>query len=201
MNETRVVIVMLRLPRRNSSEIRTDPLWEFGSFGCTECHQKNLMNLKKLTEHDGARFAFAQNGSLGFKLVHVTPPVRMRHHGTFGEATWKPEEMPLRYDCAPTLVNNSEESDVPTLIELIRDAKRGSPVARFASKFRSRRQPLPDHVGRELLEVYRRHRMRGGRASIAKSYVDALPYRPPRIDTDREATYRDLLESGLGFPP
>ena len=93
---------MLRQPRLGDpNEMRTDPLWEFGSFGCTRCHRKNLMNIRKLNELNGARFAFAQNGSLGIKLVHVTPPVRMLHHGNFGEAKWDAAEMPLRYDAAP----------------------------------------------------------------------------------------------------
>ncbi len=194
MADLRIVFVMLRQPwLGDPNEMRTDPLWELGSFGCTRCHRKNLMNPKKLSEHEGARFAFAQNGRLGIKLVHVTPPVRMRHHGMFGEATWNPSAMPLRYDSAPTLVNNSGESDVPTLIQMISDVRRESPVAQFASKFRSRRQPLPDHVGQELLEVYNRFRDDG--ATVAERYEDALPYPPPRIDPDREATYRRLLNS------
>lgn len=198
MDSPRVVIVILRRPRlENPNEMRTDPLWEFGSFGCTRCHQKNLMNPKKLTEHNGAQFAFAQNGALGFKLVYVTPPVRTLHHGMFGEATWAPADMPLRYDSAPCLVDNFRVSDVPMLIDMISDVRRGTPVAQFASKFRSRRQPLPDHVGWELLEVY--HRFRADDAAVAEGYEDALPYPPPRIDRDREATYRRLLSSGISL--
>lgn len=192
MADPRIVIVMLRQPRlEDPNEMRTDPLWEFGSFGCTGCHQKNLMNPKKLTEHNGTRFAFAQNGQLGIKLVHVTPPVSMLHHGMFGEATWEPSAMPLCYDSAPTLVNNFGASDVPTLIRMISDVKRGSPVAQFASKFRSRRRPLPDPVGREFLQVYSQFRDDG--AAVSENYVDALPYSPPRVDQDREATYQRLL--------
>ena len=145
MSEPRVIIVMLRQPRLDRpSEMRTDPLWEFGSFGCTGCHRKNLMNPKKLAEHNGAQFGFAQNGDFGVKLVHVTPPVRMLHHGMFAEAKWKPAEMPLRYDSAPTLVNNFGVSDVPSLLTMISDVRRESPVAQFSSKFRSRRRPLPN---------------------------------------------------------
>ena len=192
MTEHRVVIVMLRQPRlEDPTEMRTDPLWELGSFGCTGCHRKNLMNPKKLIEHDGARLAFAQNGQLGLKLVHVTPPVRMIHHGMLGEATWAPAAMPMRYDSAPTLLNNSGASDVSSLVPMIRNVRRGSPVAQFASKFRSRRQPLPYHIGQELLQVYSRFRASG--TGVAQGYEDALPYLPPRIDTDRKATYRRLL--------
>jgi hypothetical protein len=109
MNESRVVVVVLRPPRGKSAdpnEMRTDPLWEFGSFGCTGCHRRNLMNPSKLAELNGARLAFAQNGPLGFKLIHLTPPVRILHHGSFGEASWSPAKMPLSYASAPTLVSN-----------------------------------------------------------------------------------------------
>src|SRR6185312_13769949 len=54
MDDPKVIIVMLRQPRLDSpNEMRTDPLWEFGSFGCTGCHRKNLMNPNKLTELNG----------------------------------------------------------------------------------------------------------------------------------------------------
>jgi hypothetical protein len=91
-----VVLVMLRQPRLDDlNEMRTDPLWEFGSFGCTGCHRRNLMNLKRLSELNGMRLGFVQNGDLGVKLVHVTPPVKMLNHGAFGEARWTPPDMPL----------------------------------------------------------------------------------------------------------
>src|SRR6266542_2541693 len=120
MNEPKVILVMLRQPYlKNPNEMRTDPLWEFGSFGCTRCHRKNLMNPKKLAELNGVRFGFAQNGPLGIKLVHVTPPVTTQHHRTFGEAKWSPAEMPLTYASAPTLVNNFGESDIPALLDML----------------------------------------------------------------------------------
>src|SRR6516165_3609445 len=151
MDEPRVVLVMLRQPRSdNPNEMRTDPLWEFGSFGCTGCHRTNLMNPRKLSKLNEARLAFAQNGPYGVKLVHVTPPVRLISHGSFGEAKWSPAEMPLSYDTAPTLVNNHGFSDIPNLLEMISGVHRGSPVAKFASKFRSRRLPLPASIGQRI---------------------------------------------------
>lgn len=197
MDKPNVVLVMLRQPQlRNPREMRTDPLWEFGSFGCTGCHRKNLMNLKKLVELEGMHFGFAQNGPMGIKLVHVTPPVRVRHHGAFGEATWSPAEMPLTYATAPTLVNNLGASDIPELMELIRGVHRGSPIAQFSSKFRSRRLPVPPSVGKRILETYKRFRRKSG--NVSKTYVDALPCRPPLVDDDRKATYQRLLG---GLPP
>ena len=193
MDEARIVLVMLRRPRRaDPNEMRTDPLWEFGSFGCTGCHRTNLMNPKKLSDLNGARLAFAQNGPHGIKLVHVTPAIRMLHHGSFAEAKWSPAEMPLTYDSAPTLVNNHGFSDIPNLLEMISGVRRGSPVAQFASKFRSRRLPLPTSIGQRIISVYDRVRS-DGNSVAAHSYVDALPWSPPRIDNDRKATYRRLL--------
>src|SRR6516162_6138204 len=130
MDDARVILVMLRRPRLDDpNEMRTDPLWEVGSFGCTGCHRTNLMNPSKLPELNGARLAFAQNGLLGFKLVHLTPPVKILNHGSFGEAKWSPAEMPLSYTSAPTLVNNVGFSDIPSLLDMIRAVRRSSPVA------------------------------------------------------------------------
>lgn len=195
MSDARVIIVMLRKPRSaDPNEMRTDPLWEFGSFGCTGCHRANLMNPAKLTELDGARFGFAQNGDGGIKLVHLTPPIRTLHHGSFGEVRWSPAEMPLTYASAPTLVSHDDTpSDVPLLESLLTGVNRLSRVAQFASKFRSRRKPLPPHIGEQVIDVYERRRSEGG--SVASSYVHALPYTPPRVDQDREATYHRLLQN------
>lgn len=93
------------------------------------------MNPKRPGELNGMRLAFAQNGPLGIKLAHPTPPVRMRHHGSFGEAKWSPADMPLTYAAAPTLVNNFGYSDFPRLLDVLSGVRRGSPVAQFASKF------------------------------------------------------------------
>jgi hypothetical protein len=179
--DERIIIVMLRQPKRyDPSEMRTDPLWEFGSFSCTRCHRGGLMNPNKLAELNGTRFAFAQNGPLGVKLVHITPPVSALHHGTFGEAKWDLVEMPFTYGSAPVIVNNLGASDVPAIGEVIRDANRNTPVGQFTSKFRNRRRPLPAHVGRQLIAAYERFRKKG--ASLAQTYVNALPYPPPRVD-------------------
>ena len=191
MTDPKVIVVMLRQPRRDDPrEKRTDPMWEFGSFGCTGCHRRNLMNPCKMAELDGSRLAFAQGGDAEIRLVHVTPPVTMIHHGLFAEATWQPPDMPLAYDSAPLLVDNRGDSDFPVLIEMIDDVRRNTPVARFASKFRSRRKPLPADIGRHLIASYHSFRRRG--APVALGYADALPFLPPRIDEDRKGTYNML---------
>ena len=65
--------------------MRTDPLYEFGSFGLTGCHRTNL-----LVDHAaaGARLAFTQGGDLGFRLVMLTPPIDVRSLATVREAFW-----------------------------------------------------------------------------------------------------------------
>jgi len=190
----RVVIVMLRQPRLgDGEESRSDPYWEFGSFGSTHCHSRNLMNPHRAGELEGARFAFAQGGPGGIRLVHVTPPirVRIRKTGSLAEATWSPAEMPLRYDSSPLLVDAAGQSDCPSLLQDIGGVRRATWMAKFSSAFRSRRCSVAGVVGIELIQTYRRWR-EGHAHRIATRYVDALPYHPPRIEThdERRRSYK-----------
>src|SRR5205814_8322552 len=84
-SRSRLLSPLLSAPFPYTTLFRS-PLWEFGSFGCTGCHNRNLMNPNRLTELSGARLAFAQNGDLGIKLVHLTPPVSVVHHGFKGRS-------------------------------------------------------------------------------------------------------------------
>ena len=78
MTASKVIMIILRQPNSNNPmEMRSDPFWEFGSFGCTKCHQRNIMNPEKSKELIGEKFAFAQGGVEGFKLVFLSPPVRI----------------------------------------------------------------------------------------------------------------------------
>jgi hypothetical protein len=192
VTDNRVVVVMLRQPYlSNPGEKRSDPFWEFGSFGTTGCHRTNLMNPKKLSEHEGARFAFAQNGPSGIKLVHLTPPVMTRQHRGCGEVNWEPKAMPISYRDAPVLIDNSGYSDFQKITTVFKDVNRSSPIAKFSSKFRTRRQPLKSDIGDEIVDVYDNFRNRG--ILIANTYIDALPYDPPKIDRDRLKTYEELI--------
>jgi hypothetical protein len=194
MAEDRVIVVLLRRPRKsNPEEMRSDPFWEFGSFGCTRCHARNLMNPSKGHELEGVRLAFVQGGHLGLRLVLITPPVRIVHHTGCCEARWKPAQMPFRYDSAPLVVSNEGETDFSGLIEMFADTNRTTLVGRFSSRFRSRREPLPAHVARKLLRRYEQVVRRARKGSFAASYEEALPYPPNRIDGNRASTYRQLL--------
>jgi hypothetical protein len=195
MAESQVIIVILRRPNRaNPEEMRTDPLWEFGSFGCTGCHNRNLMNPRKIKKIDGARLAFAQGGDHGFKLVYLTPSVRTFLHGNIAEAKWKYTGMPIRYDLAPVLINNDGKSDCRLLKNLLRSVKCLSWEARFASKFRSCRTPLDARIANELVKVFNRA-VSVSHDIFASNYVDAMPWPPPNPDKHRRQTYFKLLRN------
>lgn len=184
----RVIVVLLRRPNRaDACERRDDPFWEFGSFGCTGCHRRNLMNPKRSSELEGARFAFVQGGELGFRLVHVTPPITTRILGATCEVGWSPTEMPLAYAAAPLVLNNQGRSDIPELAAMASGVRRSTPVARFSSAFRSRRTPLAGVVGAAVAATYQDFRDRG--AQVARVYHEAMPYPPRVIVTDRRSIY------------
>lgn len=190
----RVVVVHLRRPHKaNPKETRADPFWEFGSFGCTGCHSKNLMNPAKINELDGVRLAFAQGGPLGFRLVMLTPPVRVVRHKVRCELRWEPIEMPFRYEAAPLLIDSSGQSDFKSLSRILRLAGRTTWPAQFSSKFRSRRTPLPEDVAMEISRTYQRLRVVAHSNQIAERYEHALPYAPNVIDKTRGETYRQLI--------
>lgn len=193
MIEQPVVIVMLRQPLRSrSNEMRSDPFWEFGSFGCTGCHRANLMHPNRIEELHGCRLAFAQGGARGFRLVHVTPPVTPCRGERFCELRWSPRRMPMKYASAPLLIDNDGHSDFLCLMPLLRTVNRTTWQARFSSRFRSRRQPLPDHIAAAIAQGYDAHRARSARSAIATRYHEAMDIPPPCIDENRRKTYQSL---------
>jgi hypothetical protein len=150
MLKSRVVVVHLRRPHlSNPKEMRSDPFWEFGSFGLTGCHSKNLMNPKKSLELNGVRFAFAQGGHLGMRLVYLSPPIKLTQHGSLCEAIWQPHEMPFKYSEAPLLIDRAGQTHFPLLKRFLKLTDRGSWLGRFSSRFRSRRQRLDTPVLRQ----------------------------------------------------
>jgi hypothetical protein len=194
MSRPKVIIVVLRRPRLNDPcEMRSDPFWESGSFGCTKCHGRNLMNPKRLYLLEGARLAFAQGGNEGFRLVLLTPPIDVVHHGDFGEAKWQPAKMPFRYTEAPLLISNLGDTDFPLLKKFIERTNCPSWTAKFSSRFRARREPLDREMAREIVDVFERKFAVAFSGSFAVTYVDALPYPPPKTDRNREQTYARYL--------
>jgi hypothetical protein len=140
-------IVFLRRPGRKDG--RSDPYWEFGSFGCTGCHDDNLLNPEKDHVNTGDRLAFVQGGDEGCKLLLVTPPVQRVQHGTTGvELRWNRVTQPFRYNSkhAPVLAESGlVNTKLVELGKLVNGANRTTAQAKLASRFRSR---CPDGSGR-----------------------------------------------------
>jgi hypothetical protein len=190
MHEPRVIIALLRQPKLGRpDEMRSDPFWEFGSFGITGCHAKNILNPTKVAEIEGSRLAFAQGGQSGFKLVFLTPPIHVVPHKDLCEVTWEPKRMPFCYGAAPLLVDNDGQSDFDFIPALLKGVRRTTFAGRFSSRFRTRRRPLPPELSAQMVAVFDRHVRDASSGMFAKTYVDALPHPPPKVDTHRRATY------------
>src|SRR3977135_3629176 len=120
----RVFVVMLRKPRRaDFNEMRTDPFWEFGSFGLTGCHQRNLLHPKRAGELTGARLAFVQGGDQASRLVFLSPPVEAIAYADRTEVRWQTAP-PFRYETAPTIVDKDGGSDMPTFLAMFASVRR-----------------------------------------------------------------------------
>lgn len=196
MSAPKVVVVHLRRPHMSEpGEMRTDPFWEYGSFGLTRCHSRNLMNPRRAEELNGVRLAFAQGGESGMRLVYCSPPIRIVLHGEICEATWQPTAMPFRYLAAPLIIGNDGKTDFPLLKNFLKATNRNGWQARFSSRFRSRRMPLEAKLSDELTRVYVEILRSAPPSALACRYVDALPCRPPKVDLERESTYSGLLSA------
>jgi len=188
----KIVVVHLRRPRKNRpNDKRSDPFWEFGSFGLTGCHGRNLMHPKRAGELVGARLAFVQGGSHGARLVFLSPPIRTVKHKNVVEARWKPAR-PFKYSSAPLIVAQDGKTDFPKFKGIFSALRGVAWTSKFSSGYRTCCRFLPADVARELARNF-------GRAylstddSLAKKYEEALPFLPPKVDKKRRQTYTDLL--------
>jgi len=191
-----VLVAMLRQPyAERPTEMRTDPFWEFGSFGLTGCHKTNLMHPKKAHELNGARVAFVQGGDAGSRLVYLTPPVTALPYDDRSEIRWDANAggMPFRYEAAPVIISPDGYSDVPEIIKIFEEVRRNGWMGKMASKFRTRRVPLPDACAKQLIAVWNARVKKAKPGDMARIYTDALPYNPPKTDYERRGTYDALL--------
>ncbi len=204
-----VLVALLRQPHmERPTEMRSDPFWEFGSFGLTGCHKTNLMHPKKVHELKGARIAFVQGGDAGFKLVYLTPPVTPFPYSDRSEIRWQVAQnsdapgangstMPFRYEKAPFIISTAGVSDVPEIVQIFENVRRNGWMGRFASKFRTRREPLPDACAAQLIKVWNARIRKAQAGDFARIYTDALPYNPPKTDYERRVTYDRMLAAAL----
>ncbi len=203
-------IVMLRRPRKNDP--RTDPFWEFGSFGCTGCHGKNLLHPKNCQIRNGDRLAFVQGGQRGARLLLVTPPVeRIDHVGGSPkgrvELRWDSSQKPFRYECAPSLFESPAPGKTglfPRLAEFLAHTDRATIDAKFASRFRARTSSLESAIADELESGFNAKVKKAEKSDFIASYDDALPWCDcPCSDSERERKYQQLLgelKNPVGVP-
>lgn len=196
----RLFIVMLRRPRKNDP--RTDPFWEFGSFGCTGCHKNNLLHPKNCQIRNGDRLAFVQGGHLGSRLMLVTPPVvRVDHAGGRPkgrvELRWDSIHKPFRYDRAPALLASAHPGTAglfPRLSASLALTNRSTIDAKFASRFRARTSPLGPELANELEAGFDAAVKRAEPSAFATRYEEALPWgdRPSPV-SERRRDYQQRL--------
>jgi hypothetical protein len=115
-------------------------------------------------------------------------------HREVVEVRWQPAGMPFRYWDAPVIIDRDGRSDVAGVPEFLHSVNRNGWVGKFASKFRSRREPLPAQLAAAVATAFE-HATTGSavRKRIASTYEEALPYNPPKIDHSRRQTYDRLL--------
>ncbi len=195
MLKDKIFIVHLRQPTNDKNEKRSDPFWEFGSFGLTGCHYHNLLHENNIRKLDGNRLAFAQNGHEGFKLLLLTPPVNVIKNKKGIEVTWDNKQKPFKYTKAPLIVNNNHETEFQLLYDSVLKANRKTDVAKFSSSFRTRCSSLDTEIANEVFQVFSRKYTKADKKDLISKYTEALPYDPPCTDNDRKKTYKDLLES------
>lgn len=145
--------VYLRQPAGIDDE-RREPFWEFGSFGRTGCHRRNLLSRNSPLEA-GDQLAFLQGGNAEVRIVAVTPPLhattRRESSGALQEVNWDASYRPLPYESAPLLIDNQGRTEFPSIVRMIVDAARSTWCSKLGSCFRSRTSALDEPLAREIL--------------------------------------------------
>jgi hypothetical protein len=200
---SRLFLVFLRKPGRN--DLRTDPFWEFGSFGCTGCHGHNLLNPKRRHVQDGDSLAFVQGGPEGCKLLLITAPIRRRDHlGGRVELRWSRKAKPFRYASprAPVLADpGAGRVRLVELGRLVNSAKRASAQAKLASCFRACCRPLEIRLASELIRLFGEARRAAKASDVIRHYTDALPWVGYQMSKrERHTQYHRLLRELSGLP-
>lgn len=148
--------VYLRQPHGLDDE-RSEPFWEFGSFGRTGCHRRNLLSRNSPLKAED-QLAFLQGGNAEVRIVGVTPPLfetsRREVSGELQEINWDPSYRPLSYKSAPLLINNDGRTEFPSIMQLIRDAARSTWCGKLGSCMRSRTTALDDALAKEILDWF-----------------------------------------------
>jgi hypothetical protein len=149
---------------------RCDPFWEFGSFGSTGCHSKNLMHPKRSPLSAGDRLVFLQGAPGEVRAIAMTPPIRVGGSSMQLEALWDSQYRPLPFSKAPLFIDNAGRTDFPSLLPMLEGVRRGTPCGAVGSKFRSRCTPLHGALAAELAAWFECPR------DEARKYFEAICY-------------------------
>lgn len=160
--------VFLRRPT-SARDKRSDPFWEFGSFGRTGCHKGNILHPTSSLLENGDQLAFLQGGDGEIRIVGLSPPIHVKASTSRVEATWTSNYRPMPYVDAPLLINNKKQSNFPLFIEFLRERKRLTLCGAAASRLRSRKQPIENALATQILDWF----SVPGR-SKAETYLDAI---------------------------
>jgi len=160
--------VFLRRPR-GPRDRRSDPFWEFGSFGRTGCHSKNLLNPRTSRVRDGDRLAFLQGSQGEIRVVAVTPPIRVYRDDRRMEIQWDKRHRPLRFSDAPLLIDNHGRTDIPAIREQLKSVRRSTPCGQAGSRFRTMSGAIPTPIARQAIE---QHAAR--KSKMANRYCEAI---------------------------
>jgi hypothetical protein len=148
-----VYLVYLRRPGSPRDE-RHDPFWEFGSFGRTGCHSRNLMHPRCSPLKSGDRLAFLQGGFQEIKLVGLTPPIVVKRGSGKIDVRWDDSYRPIPYDQAPKFVDNDGNSDFAGVIEFLKGANRTTYRGQAGSRLRTRTQPVEDDLCKQIVRRF-----------------------------------------------
>lgn len=162
--------VYLRQPA-GFSDRRHAPFWEFGSFGRTGCHSKNLLHPRNSPLRDGDRLAFLQGGRAEIRISAITPPITIGGSTGRLEARWDDSYRPLRYVDAPIFINNQGQTSFPTLLPFLEGVRRNTYCGKVGSRFRSRTSPVEPELASEVLEWFT-----SPAATIVKNYPEAIQH-------------------------
>src|SRR5690349_18822148 len=108
----RLYFVCLRRPS-GYKDRRNDPFWEFGSFGSTGCHSRNLLHPVRSTLRDNDRLVFVQGGDGESRVIALTPPIKIGGSLHKLEVLWDKSYRPLSFMNAPILIDNQGNTDFP----------------------------------------------------------------------------------------
>lgn len=145
--------VFLRRPR-DKADMRSDPFWEFGSFGRTGCHDKNLLHPKNSPLRDGDRLVFLQGGDQEIRAVGLTPPIAISGDSHRLDLRWDSSYRPVPFETAPVLIDNQGYTDFPAVLDALANTQRSTYCGKAGSRLRARTTPIEGKLADQISSLF-----------------------------------------------